>query len=66
MSPAYSIKKHRHEKPCELCKRNGILAQRLNPTNWHPEHRRLCTTHQKQLGFHPVDFGHTTGRTNDT
>lgn len=62
---SYSIKKRRHERPCELCARNGTLAQRIHPINFRPEYRRLCTTHRAILGYTPVDYGHTTGRMTD-
>jgi hypothetical protein len=55
---SWQIRRKQHERPCELCKTNGILSQRLDPTNWQPHTRRLCRKHRLELGYHPVDWGH--------
>ena len=56
----FTIKKPARRVECEHrgCHANGILAQRLDPLNWQPETKRLCAYHQRQLGFHPVDWSH--------
>lgn len=61
MSRAYPVKRvNRHEPACELCRQHGLLVQKLDPVNWQPITRRLCTRHRKDLGFHPIDWGRGT------
>lgn len=42
---------------CTHCGRNGaIKAYRLNPRNWQPAYRLLCTPCRVKLRFVPVNY----------
>lgn len=43
--------------PCAQCGRTGaVKAYRLNPRNWRPVYRLLCTPCRARLRFVPVNY----------